>query len=105
MYQSTNPVVPIDPETVLGVAKLERALPLRDPTTMERLHPPPGPSGKTLVHLAGSYAYPGIPLLEGCVGSARQVVEVITGEQGAGQVDWEVGNGGWVGRAWRYRPS
>lgn len=54
-----------------------------------------------LVHLVGSYAYPGIPLLEGCVGSARRVAREILGRDP--DVDWEAGMGGFFGRAWRWR--
>lgn len=62
-----------------------------------------------MVHLAGSYAYPGIPLLEGCVGSARLAAARVLDEGFAsdggrlGGVDWAAGRGGPVGRLWRWR--
>ena len=82
-----------------------RALPLRDPTTFGRLHPP---SDDGVVFLAGSYSYPGIPLLEGCVGSAKKAVEGILGQRDVahlGGVDWDRGRGSLVGRVWRWRRS
>ncbi|KAL1409855.1 hypothetical protein Q8F55_003854 [Vanrija albida] len=72
VLQTTNPVVPIDPEQVLGIARLERALPLRSKETLVGFHPPRGADPAPLIYLAGSYAYPGIPLLEGCVGTATR---------------------------------
>lgn len=104
VYQTTNPVVPIDPSTILGIARLERALPVRDPKIFTNLSPPSGEP--PLVYLAGSYVYPGIPLLEGCVGSARRIVEEIFDlrpEAATGGVDWDAGRGGRLGRLWRWR--
>lgn len=106
VLQTTNPVVPIDPDQVLGVARLERALPLRSKETLVGFHPPRGADPAPLIYLAGSYVYPGIPLLEGCVGSARRVVDDICGlgsYPATGGVDWETGRGGLVGRVWRWR--
>jgi hypothetical protein len=101
-----------------------RALPLRTPgPTLANLHPPiPDVAHTPLVHLAGSYAYPGIPLLEGCVGSAiRATSEILASASAArerappasarrgqrvaqlGGVDWDAGRGGLIGRLWRYR--
>lgn len=126
VYQTTNPVVPIDSSSVLGVARLERALPLRDAAkTLAGLRPPSSPTASMsvlpsststdhppqpapLIHLAGSYAYPGIPLLEGCVGSARRAAEDICGLPAAaavGGVDWDAGRGSVWGRAWRWRQA
>lgn len=82
-----------------------RALPLRDPKTFGRLHPH---SDNGVVFLAGSYSYPGIPLLEGCVGSAKRAAESVLGEREAGffgGVDWDVGKGSLLGRIWRWRRS
>jgi hypothetical protein len=144
VLQTTNPVVPIDPAFVLGIARLERcvhhyhlnkidedwmvilivirALPLSTPgPTLANLHPPiPDGAHAPLVHLAGSYAYPGIPLLEGCVGSAvRAASEILASAYAArvpqssarraqrvaqlGGVDWDAGRGGLIGRLWRHR--
>ncbi|KAI9633634.1 uncharacterized protein MKK02DRAFT_34559 [Dioszegia hungarica] len=108
VLQTTNPVCPIDAETVLAVSRMERALPLRDPTIFKRLHPSSSPtSHPALIHLAGSYAYPGIPLLEGCVGSAINATSVILGKprQEIGGLDWSTGRGGRLGRIWRWRRS
>jgi hypothetical protein len=67
-----NPIVPIDPSKVLSVAKLERALPTAESTAnLSRLHDLQGSSGLWFV---GAYAWEGIPLLEGCVASAEEVV-------------------------------
>ena len=79
-----------------------RALPVRDPALFDRLHPR---SKSAVVYLAGSYAYPGIPLLEGCVGSAKHAAEAVLGERldDLGGVDWSVGQGGVLGRLWRWR--
>lgn len=79
------------------------------------------------MYLAGSYVYPGIPLLEGCVGSAKEVVKsILEGEkyraeselregpdkrgkrkqrqiEPVGGIDWEVGRGGLITKAWRWR--
>jgi hypothetical protein len=72
VYQTTNPIVPIDPSKVLSVAKLERALPTAESTAnLSRLHDLQGSSGLWFV---GAYAWEGIPLLEGCVASAEEVV-------------------------------
>jgi len=93
-----------------------RALPLQNPeATLCALHPPSRAGSRPLIHLAGSYAYPGIPLLEGCVGSAKRVVEEIL-EQHSGherdeksrggavdKLDWTAGDGSFLGRAWRWR--
>ncbi|BEI89149.1 uncharacterized protein CcaverHIS019_0205110 [Cutaneotrichosporon cavernicola] len=104
VLQTTNPAVPIGGE-LLGVARLERALPLADDDTLNGLHPRRGPGeGRARVFLAGSYAYPGIPLLEGCVGSARRVVEDMLGRE-VRCIDWDAGRGSFAGRAWRWRRS
>jgi hypothetical protein len=79
------------------------------------------------VYIVGSYAYPGIPLLEGCVGSSKRVMVTLVddlglssqspslasgidekrrkGEKGRkeGEVDWSKGRGGFIGRVWRWR--
>jgi len=156
VYQSTNPCLPIDSDLVLGIARLERyvlsscynssylspqssincrstererqeltgsALPLPNPLrTLPSLNP-----GKGLVYIVGSYAYPGIPLLEGCVGSSRKVMGTLVDDLGLsspslslssgmdvkrmkdekgrkeGEVDWSKGRGGFIGRVWRWR--
>ncbi|CAK9786435.1 FAD/NAD(P)-binding domain-containing protein [Cutaneotrichosporon oleaginosum] len=103
VLQTTNPAVPIGGE-LLGVARLERALPLADDGIISGLRPAGAGAAKPRVFLAGSYAYPGIPLLEGCVGSARRVVEDMMGRE-VRSVDWEAGRGSLAGRAWRWRWS
>lgn len=106
------------------MADWDSALPLRNPfKTIRALHPSHG-----VVYLAGAYAWSGIPLLEGCIGSAKRVVNSITtdfnqgssidsdqtrlrprkkGMGGEGElemeVDWSKGRGGLVGRIWRWR--
>ena len=98
VLQTTNPIVPINPDAILGVARLERALPLRDPRVLLDIHPE---GSDRRVYLAGSYAYPGIPLLEGCVGSAKIVIRDILGHEAS--LDWETGRGSLLGRIWRWR--
>lgn len=154
VLQTTNPVCAIAPGKVLGVARMERALPFQSDALMALLTHQANPTSPTpqtyharangssssadslsrsdsvkstasgisrsdstasnrrsasssedeepdLVHLVGSYVYPGIPLLEGCVGSARRVVREILGREP--ELDWDAGRGGMVGRAWRWR--
>ncbi|WWD20562.1 hypothetical protein CI109_105038 [Kwoniella shandongensis] len=132
VLQTTNPVIPINPNKVLSISRLERALPLKRPT--ETIHALRPNSPNSLVYLVGSYAYPGIPLLEGCVGSAKLAVENILasdkaarekvakldgsakkekkrvgwfawqrGGLGVGDVDWDVGRGSRIVRIWRWR--
>jgi hypothetical protein len=80
------------------------------------------------VYIVGSYAYPGIPLLEGCVGSSKRVMGTLVDDLGlsspsssflsaeidekrrkdekrtkGGEVDWSKGRGGFIGRVWRWR--
>lgn len=100
IYQTTNPIIPPEEECVLSVAKLERAIVtveskealkglykeegrrwwqcasqgacrLGDLQGAGRLSNVQGPG----IWVCGSFAYAGIPLLEGCVVSARSVVE------------------------------
>lgn len=112
IYQTTNPIYPPEPGSVLSVARLERALLTRQSKEAVRmLSVPPPPlsvvqsarqwvfgetkrtarlgslqgaarrdtveEGRTAVGIwvVGAYAYQGIPLLEGCVAGARDVVE------------------------------
>lgn len=100
---------------------------MRDGKTFELLHP----HEDGLVYLAGSYAHPGIPLLEGCVASAITAVGRVIKDlrdttsqpestakdslpQKAdpalslgflGEIDWSAGQGSWLSRAWRWRRS
>jgi hypothetical protein len=79
------------------------------------------------VYIVGSYAYPGIPLLEGCVGSSKRVMGTLVDDLGLSslspspssgvdekrrkdekgrkeeEVDWGNGRGGFIGRVWRWR--
>jgi hypothetical protein len=59
------------------------------------------------VYIVGSYAYPGIPLLEGCVGSSKKVVGALVDHLSLSgkeeEVDWSIGRGGFIGRVWRWR--
>ncbi|RDB28555.1 hypothetical protein Hypma_015077 [Hypsizygus marmoreus] len=100
VYQTTNPIIPPEEGTVLSVAKLERAiLTVKSKEALKglyleerrrwwqcagqgvsrlgklqgagRLKNVEGPG----IWICGSFAYAGIPLLEGCVVSARNVVE------------------------------
>jgi hypothetical protein len=103
VYQTTNPIIPPCEDSILSVAKLERAVvTLRSKKALSGLYLEESRrwwqcagygvsglgalqgAGKLMekdgqaipgIWLCGSYAYAGIPLLEGCVGSARNVVE------------------------------
>ena len=91
-----------------GVTLTKSALPLPTPhLTLPALNP-----GKGSVYIVGSYAPPGMPLLEGCVGSSRRVVDMLVDDLDlasstdlgeAREVDWEVGRGRLIGRLWRWR--
>lgn len=103
--QTTNPIFPPKPETVISSAWFERAV--VNPESMkavdelsqqmdeqaERLlaNQQSGNNNSTSVSdrvwFVGSYAYPGIPLLEGCVVSAVQVMERIISCSPAHQLD------------------
>ncbi|KAF8491303.1 hypothetical protein JB92DRAFT_3006578 [Gautieria morchelliformis] len=98
IYQTTNPIVPPRHDSILSVAVLERAVLTAESKAALRLlsHREEGqwPFTKCSTSLGrlqgagrlqvatrpgiwvcGSYAHSGIPLLEGCVASARDVVE------------------------------
>ncbi|EGO19464.1 hypothetical protein SERLADRAFT_442940 [Serpula lacrymans var. lacrymans S7.9] len=102
IYQTTNPIVAPREECILSEARLERAVLTMDAKAVlrgfclqdaprwwqcavqcdSRLGPlqgggatAAGLGGGPGIWLCGSYAYYGIPLLEGCVVSARNVVE------------------------------
>lgn len=102
VFQTTNPIVSPREESVLSIAKMERAiLTLDAKKALQDLYiadqHPQVPGGQTSlgsgrlgrlqgtprhgerevpgIWLCGSYAYQGIPLLEGCVVSAANVVE------------------------------
>jgi predicted NAD/FAD-binding protein len=86
VLQTTNPTVPIDPSTIMSVAQMERAvLTVQSKaaraafiTREDELGPAQGIRamvGGARIWFCGSYAGNGIPLLEGCVVSARTVVE------------------------------
>ena len=98
IYQTTNPIVPPRRDSILSVAVLERAIvTVESKGALSRLsvrnktwRPFVSPSSslgdlqgagrlksplKPGIWVCGSYAYAGIPLLEGCVVSAKDVVE------------------------------
>jgi predicted NAD/FAD-binding protein len=86
VYQTTNPIVPIKPSTITSVARMERAvLTLQSKSARRAFTTAEGEigaaqgvcavSGGPRVWFCGSYVGDGIPLLEGCVVSARIVVE------------------------------
>ncbi len=100
VYQTTNPIIPPKKDSILSVARLERAVVTMDskralkslcvegpakwwqcPYQAEtRLGELQGALSMTEpnapgIWICGSYAHLGIPLLEGCVVSARNVVE------------------------------
>lgn len=100
IFQTTNPIIPPRKEDLLSVATLERAIVTKDSKVALKLLCAEGSKrwwqcsyqGKTRlgelqgpisscedgapgIWICGSYAHLGIPLLEGCVISARNVVE------------------------------
>ena len=100
VYQTTNPIIEPKKDCLLSVATLERAVVTIDSKkalvlisepeprrwwqcpyqTTTRLGTLQGARGRTNgdrpgIWICGSYAHSGIPLLEGCVVSARNVVE------------------------------
>jgi len=100
VFQSTNPIIPPRKETIISVANLQRAVvtleskrALRSLCEKEslkwwqcpyqaktRLGPlqggrPPSEPDAPAFWICGSFAHLGIPLLEGCVISARNAVE------------------------------
>ncbi|KAG0082506.1 hypothetical protein BGZ93_002409, partial [Podila epicladia] len=98
--QTTNPIFQPRPDTVISSAWFERAV--VNPESMKAVDelnelmdkqaervlssssswPPEGKAQMSdRVWFVGSYAYPGIPLLEGCVVSAVQVMERIMGSE------------------------
>ncbi|KAF9454942.1 hypothetical protein P691DRAFT_770043 [Macrolepiota fuliginosa MF-IS2] len=99
VYQTTNPYIPPKKDSILSVARLERAVPTVEAKkalqnfcqqkerkwwecsaiASTRLGPLQGAGrmtggGHPGIWICGSYASPGIPLLEGCVVSAKDVV-------------------------------
>ncbi|KZP32447.1 hypothetical protein FIBSPDRAFT_848864, partial [Athelia psychrophila] len=110
IYQTTNPIIAPRPSSILSTTHLERAVltragkaavaglyretrrrwwecaveaqsalgPLQGPGAGEG-----GAKGAGVgVWAVGSYAYPGIPLLEGCVVSARNVARAVVALEG-----------------------
>ncbi|KAF9938181.1 hypothetical protein BGZ67_000444 [Mortierella alpina] len=88
--QTTNPIFQPKPESVISSAWFERAVvnpesmsavdelnQHMDEQTADLLDEHASPKVADRVWFVGSYAYPGIPLLEGCVVSAVQVMERI----------------------------
>ncbi|KZT42732.1 hypothetical protein SISSUDRAFT_843635 [Sistotremastrum suecicum HHB10207 ss-3] len=95
VFQTTNPVIPPQESRILSVGRLDRALltveskkalqelsyedkkwwqtPGNGTFRLGRLQG--GPEEGPRIWICGAYAYTGIPLLEGCVCSARNVVE------------------------------
>ncbi|KAF9946584.1 hypothetical protein BGZ70_003146 [Mortierella alpina] len=92
--QTTNPIFQPKPESVISSAWFERAVvnpesmkavdelnQHMDEQTDALLETDASPNVADRVWFVGSYAYPGIPLLEGCVVSAVQVMErIVTAE-------------------------
>ena len=92
ILQTTNPIIAPRPGSVLSVARLERALlthaskaAVRSLCTVNDHGVNVGAlqgaarreygSSAAGLWVVGSYAYSGIPLLEGCVASAREIIE------------------------------
>jgi len=76
ILQTTNPTVDIDPEKMLSVSWFERArLTTRCKKVLSRFKGDEGcHQGLSSIWFAGSWVGEGIPLLEGCVTSAEEVV-------------------------------
>ncbi|KAF9186322.1 hypothetical protein BGZ51_002881 [Haplosporangium sp. Z 767] len=92
--QTTNPIFQPKPESVISSAWFERAV--VNPESMKAVDELNDQMDKQATRIldgsakisdrvwfVGSYAYPGIPLLEGCVVSAVQVMERIVGAEPA----------------------
>ncbi len=92
ILQTTNPIIAPRPGSVLSVARLERALLTHASKAAVRSLSAEKDDGVNVgalqgaarrehdssaagLWVVGSYAYSGIPLLEGCVASAREIVE------------------------------
>lgn len=79
VFQTWNPVIEPDPARVLGLVAVERpvvnAESARGITELEALHAMPG----RRIWFAGSYASPGVPLLESAVASGLGVAGRISG--------------------------
>ncbi|KAG5721971.1 hypothetical protein E4T56_gene18455 [Termitomyces sp. T112] len=100
VFQTTNPLISPEDDSILSIARLERAvLSVESKTALEGLYREEGrkwwqcagqgsarlgelqgagrlvDEQRTGIWICGSYVYAGIPLLEGCVVSARSVVE------------------------------
>ncbi|KAJ1311599.1 hypothetical protein OPQ81_010076 [Rhizoctonia solani] len=100
LCQTTNPVLPIHPESILSRSTLDRSVltveskiardsfsrPLgNDEWTqgaLQGLSMHDGEKSSARIWLCGAWAYGGIPLLEGCVGSAEIVVQGILNSEG-----------------------
>lgn len=92
ILQTTNPIIAPHPESVLSVARLERALLTHASKAAVRSLCAEKDDGVSVgalqgaarrkhgssaagLWVVGAYAYGGIPLLEGCVASAREIAE------------------------------
>ncbi|KEP46156.1 microfibrillar-associated protein [Rhizoctonia solani 123E] len=102
LCQTTNPVLPIHPESILSQSVLDRSvLTIESKVARDSFSRPLGNNEWTQGHLqglkmheteksaariwfCGAWAYGGIPLLEGCVGSAEIVVGGILKSEGLG---------------------
>ncbi|KEP54911.1 microfibrillar-associated protein [Rhizoctonia solani 123E] len=100
LCQTTNPVLPIHPESILSQSVLDRSvLTIESKVARDSFSRPLGNNEWTQGHLqglkmheteksaarvwfCGAWAYGGIPLLEGCVGSAEIVVGGILKSEG-----------------------
>lgn len=84
-YQTTNPHALPSPNHIISTSHFERAVvTLSSLEALDSLDTVQGLGNRWFV---GSYAWEGIPLLEGCVGSAIRVARGIKGEQTL--VPWE----------------
>ncbi|KAJ3368920.1 hypothetical protein GGF31_006056 [Allomyces arbusculus] len=90
LLQTTNPLVPINPKSVRGEWTFPRVR--LTPAAESALDAVPKLQGLNGLFVVGSPMYPGIPLLEGCVGSAVDVA----GRLGV-QRPWQVKPGEYVG--------
>lgn len=101
LCQTTNPVIPPHPQTVLSQSVLDRSVltveskiardsfcrvgsngPDWIKGDLQGLRMSEGEKSQARVWLCGAWAYGGIPLLEGCVGSAEIVAEGILRAEG-----------------------
>jgi hypothetical protein len=78
VHQTTNPIVPLDPQKILFQHSFER--PLIDMAAAAAIKAIQANNGRNNIWFCGSYSLYGMPLLENGAKSAFRVVEALTGK-------------------------